>query len=294
MRMGTLSKLVMIEQTVFGLTWVFASALLPFASPLIQKSFSFRDWPEWAGMVLAYLFARSAGMSFNRLIDRHIDEANPRTCKRPIPSGEISSYHAAWFAWVCILMFVLSCYLINRLCFQLSPLIIALLWGYSYMKRFSAACHFFLGGIHFFAPICAWIVITGNFDLPPLFLGAALLASIAGNDIIYATQDLEFDRQNGLHSIPANFGLQKSFILAQFLQFIAVILLFCLGIILQLHCIYYVGVCLIAGIYLLQGFLLKRTRGQIEVNQAFFYCNVAVGSALLISVIGEILWNVLL
>ena len=162
-------------------------------------------------------------MGFNRLIDRKIDALNPRTAQRHLPQGIISPV-AVWFMSVFSLAWLIySAYMLNPLCVMLSPLVVVLLWGYSYCKRFTWLSHFVLGLVEAAAPIGGWIAVTGTWALPPIYVGTAVFFWLAGFDIIYACQDYEFDRQQGLFSIPARFGLVKALWISAILHVLTII-----------------------------------------------------------------------
>ena len=187
----------------FGHT-VFA---LPFA--LLGMMLAAEGWPEWrvvGWIVLAMVGARSAAMGFNRLADRKIDAANPRTADRELPAGRVSPAFVAGFVVVSAALLVLAAWRLNPLTLKLSPLAILILLGYSYSKRFTSAAHLLLGLALAGAPVGAWIAVRGDVRLTPLVLGGAVLLWVAGFDILYSLQDLEFDRGWGLHSIPVRFG----------------------------------------------------------------------------------------
>jgi 4-hydroxybenzoate polyprenyltransferase len=191
-----LSGLLMPEQTLFALPFAWLGLL--FAGGHGLKT--------WLLVTVALAAARTAGMAFNRAIDARIDAANPRTKDRAIPKGEVKRIEAFALAVISCLVLIAASFLLNRLCFYLSFVAVALLAGYSYFKRFSASSHFCLGFTEAAAPIGGYLAVTGRLDLLSLVLGAAIMLWIAGLDIVYALQDKDFDRQAGLHSIPAAYG----------------------------------------------------------------------------------------
>jgi 4-hydroxybenzoate polyprenyltransferase len=161
-------------------------------------------------VILCMITARSAAMAFNRWLDRDIDAANPRTKIREIPAGVISAQSALLFTIASSLLFIACTYFINRICFVLSPVVLLVVLGYSYTKRFTALCHFVLGLGLALAPIGAYLAVTGVFHLWPILLGLVVFTWVAGFDIIYALQDEAFDQSLGLHSIPAKLGKHKA------------------------------------------------------------------------------------
>ncbi|MDX1476134.1 MAG: UbiA-like polyprenyltransferase [Saprospiraceae bacterium] len=161
-------------------------------------------------VILCMIFARSAAMAFNRYVDRHIDARNARTQARELPAGVISPRSALIFVVANAVLFVACTYLINRLCFFLSPVALAIVLGYSYTKQFTALSHFILGLGLSLAPVGAYLAVTGQFDVIPVLLGAMVLLWVGGFDIIYAMQDRDFDRTHDLHSIPSLVGPTKA------------------------------------------------------------------------------------
>ena len=169
------------------------------------------------------VFARNAAMAFNRYLDRNIDAQNPRTIIRDIPSGRISSIEALIFTIINSLLLILTTLLINRLCFYLSPVALAVVLGYSYTKRFTPLCHLILGLGLALAPIGAYLVVTGEFAMLPVYFSFAVLCWVSGFDIIYALQDEEFDCENKLNSIPAWLGRKKALQISAILHVMAVV-----------------------------------------------------------------------
>jgi 4-hydroxybenzoate polyprenyltransferase len=190
------SELVLIEQTFFA---------LPFAllGVLFAGGGSFRTW---FFVIIAMVAARTAGMSFNRVIDAAIDTKNPRTRNRLIPKGEVRPTSVWLMAIISSLVLVGASFMLNRICFYLSFPAVFLLLTYSYLKRFSASSHFYLGLVEAAAPIGGYLAVTGKFTQVPFVLGLVILTWIAGLDIVYAIQDLEFDTEENLHSIPVRVG----------------------------------------------------------------------------------------
>ena len=170
--------------------------------------------PEWITLlyvVLCMVFARSAAMAFNRYIDRDIDTANPRTAKvREIPNGSIKAKSALIFVLLNCLLFIVTTYLINPLCFALSPIALITILGYSYTKRFTALCHLILGLGLALAPIGAYLAISGKFEILPVLFSLVVLFWVSGFDIIYSLQDEEFDKAQKLHSIPVLLGKKNA------------------------------------------------------------------------------------
>ncbi len=213
-------SLVTFSHTIFALPF----ALLGFTLAVIQPSYPF-VWMDLLLVVGCMVFARSAAMGFNRLVDRNIDAANERTASRDIPAGRISPVRARVFIAINALLFMVCAGLLNTLCLALSPLALAIVLGYSYTKRFTWLCHLVLGLGLALAPIGAYIAITGVFDILPIVYGSIVLLWVAGFDIIYALQDEAFDKEQNLNSIPTRFGGSKALSLSRGLHFVCVLLL---------------------------------------------------------------------
>ncbi len=195
-------EMIKFEHTLFALPFAFLGMLL-----------AAHGWPAWGKVgwiVVAMVGARSAAMGWNRLIDRRIDAANPRTAGRALPAGLVSPAAVALFVAASAALLVVAAWQLNPLALALSPLALAILFLYSYTKRFTWASHLVLGLSLAGAPLGAWIAIRGDVTAVPLCLAGAVLLWVAGFDILYALQDLEFDRRTGLSSIPARFGIVGS------------------------------------------------------------------------------------
>jgi 4-hydroxybenzoate polyprenyltransferase len=177
-------------------------------------------------IVLAMVFARNSAMGFNRYIDRHIDKANPRTIQREIPAGKVSPKAALFFILLNVVLFMATTWFINLMCFFLSPVALAVVLGYSYTKRFTFLCHFVLGLGLALAPIGAYVAVTGAFNSwIPIAFSFAVLTWTAGFDIIYASQDTEFDGEHKLHSIPQHIGIKNALLLSRLTHVISYILI---------------------------------------------------------------------
>lgn len=293
MRWSTFSKLIMLEQTLFGLTWVLAAAILPFADAQFRNSFDWHLWQRCLLLLLAFTAARTAGMAFNRLIDRKLDAENPRTQSRVLPSGEASVGQVSVLALVASGLFLTSCFLLSTTLAMLSPLLLALIAGYSYTKRFTSLCHFVMGLISGLGPVCAWLAITDHLTLTPVLLGAAVWASIAAMDIIYALQDRAHDIVHGLKSIPACLGRRWSIWLARGLHCGTVLCLAAMGMSMGLTPLYYLGVAGVA-VSLVGHHKMIPVHGDTLVYPTFFACNTQVGILVLIISVGAVLWDVML
>ncbi len=235
------------------------------------------DWRRLILVVLCMVFARNAAMAFNRWLDRDIDNLNPRTSSREIPAGVISSSSALIFVVINCILFILSCFFINKICFLLSPLALLIVLGYSYTKRFTALCHLVLGLGLALAPVGAYLAMAGIFHLIPILHGVAVLFWVAGFDIIYALQDEEFDEKNDLSSIPVSLGTSRALILARVFHFLSVVALSYASYLLYLD---YTGIGIISFIALLIFILLLMFQHTLvkpndltKVNLAFFTTN---------------------
>ena len=190
--MHTFRKLILLEQTLFGLPWAFLGALMPYLSaPATARSSA----AVWIWMTVAFSGARTAGMCFNRLTDREIDAANPRTQHRPLQIGEVTPRQVLVTALAALSLFFYSCWRLGSICQVLAPVVVLLIFTYAYTKRVTSLCHFVLGLVEFFVPVMATAAITHTVTPTALLLGFALFCWISGMDIIYATQDVCFDRQ---------------------------------------------------------------------------------------------------
>ena len=197
-RLATVLEMIKFEHTIFALPFAFLGMLL--------AAEGFPPWRTVAWIALAMVGARSAAMGFNRLIDRHIDAANPRTAGRALPAGQISARFVVAFVIASAALLVFAAWQLNPLALALSPLALLILLGYSLTKRFTWLSHVALGLSLAGAPLGAWIAVRGDVALAPAVLGGAVLLWVAGFDILYALQDEAFDRAAGLFSIPARFG----------------------------------------------------------------------------------------
>lgn len=284
MRWQTLCQLVMWEQTLFGLPWVVTSlALVPPESRHLTLAVFF-----W--ILCAFISARIAGMALNRLIDRDIDARNPRTWQRLLPSGEVSPLQVGVVGLAGVAVFVFSCGMINSVCLMLSPIPLALLCAYSYMKRFTPLCHFVLGAIHCLSPIFAWLAVSDMLSLVPVCLGTAVMFSIAGSDVVYAILDVEFDKNARLYSIPLLLGTEKALRVAKGLHCAAIALLWVVGLLAHAHFVYFLGVLAAAGTYALCYAGLKPDLPD-RLHAFLATCNRRVAILLMVFTVSAGLWQ---
>jgi 4-hydroxybenzoate polyprenyltransferase len=219
-------------------------------------------------IVVAMVAARSAAMGFNRLVDHAIDARNPRTASRELPRGVLSRGEVAAFVALSSVVFVVAAWRLNPLCFALSPVALAIVLGYSYTKRLTSASHLALGLALAVAPMGAWLAVAGRFDAVPMVLSLAVLLWVAGFDTLYACQDMEFDREEGLHSLPARFGVARALHLARAMHVVTVLLLLWLFWLADLHALYLVGVAGVAALLAWEHSLV-RADDLSRVMQAF-------------------------
>ena len=234
-------RMIKFSHSIFALPFALSGAALAASQTGIGAA-------QIGWIVVAMVGARSAAMGFNRLVDRHIDAANPRTRNRELPRGAVSPWTVTLFVLFSAALLVLAAHQLNPLCLYLSPLVLAVLLFYSLTKRFTWVSHLVLGLSLGGAPLGAWIAVTGRIDLAPILLTLAVLSWVAGFDIIYACQDYEFDKETGLHSIPVRFGIADALHIARFLHVLAVALWLVVGQVMELSPIYFVGVAVVAGL----------------------------------------------
>jgi len=260
-------SLVKFSHTVFALPF----ALLGYFLAVKNTEANF-DWKILGLIVLCMVFARSAAMAFNRLIDLDVDKDNPRTAIREIPSGIISKGSALVFVVANSLLFITATFFINRLCFYLSPVALLVILGYSFTKRFTFLCHLILGLGLSLAPIGAWLAVTGAFSLLPILFSFAVLFWVSGFDIIYSLQDEAFDKSKGLYSIPAALGTNKALLLSSVFHFFSASFILAAGIISHSGIYYWIATIVFTGLLLYQHSLVKQN-DLSKVNLAFFTTN---------------------
>lgn len=256
--------MIKISHSVFALPFAFTGAILAASGiPTLQQIF-------W--ILTAMIGARSGAMGLNRIIDRHIDKLNPRTKGREIPSGKIRVFDAVLFTSISFAILVFAAYQLNPLCLKLSPLAIAILFLYSYTKRFTWMSHFFLGLAISGAPLGAWIAVSGTFDLEIIPLCIGVIFWLAGFDVLYALQDIDFDKKHGLYSIPRRFGIEKSLVMSRLFHSITTLMLIATGLIFNLGFAYWIGVLLVTGLLIHEHSLIKPD-DLSKLDMAFFNMN---------------------
>src|SRR5947209_12490599 len=231
-------------------------------------------------VVICMVFARTAAMLFNRLIDWSLDQRNPRTASRHLLIPKSAALFSLMLSSV---GFILAAGAINRLTFMLAPIALALIFFYSLTKRFTSATHFFLGLALAIAPVGAWIAQTGRIDLPPLVLGAGVICWVAGFDLIYATQDYDFDRREGIRSLVVKLGIARALRLARLLHIATLVALIAFGFVAKLGLIYFCAMSLVA-VTLVYEHRSARHLDLAGINRAFFQSNAFVSAIFLIAV----------
>lgn len=235
-------------------------------------------------ILLCMVFARTAAMLFNRLVDWEIDRCNPRTVNR---QHLVDRSAALAMLLISSAAFIATTWWINRLCFWLSPVALALVFFYSLTKRFTSYSHFFLGLALAVSPVGAWLAVRGAFEWAPLILAAAVLLWVAGFDIIYATQDYEFDRSSGLHSLVVRFGIPRSLVIAGWLHWIMLLVLAGFGWTAGLGAIYFAALPLVALAIAYEHWSAARLDVQ-GVNRAFFLANAIVGAIFVLAILLDV------
>jgi 4-hydroxybenzoate polyprenyltransferase len=273
-------EMIKFSHTVFALPFALTGALL--------AAGGIPSWGQIFWIVMAMVGARTAAMAMNRLIDAEIDARNPRTAGRAIPAGLLGKGTTLLFIILSVALLLFAAARLNPLCLKLSPVALFFLVLYSYCKRFTSLAHVVLGICLGAAPLGAWIAIRGTVDLPALLLGLAVLFWVAGFDILYALQDLEFDRQAGLHSIPVRLGVNGSLWLSRLFSLVMV------GLLLWMYLLLPLGIPFLAGIVAATGLLayehwLLRGGDLSKLDLAFFTMNGYISIIILAATIVDLL-----
>ncbi len=264
-------RLIRFSHTIFA---------LPFAlGALIVAAHGLPSLRTLLLVVICMVFARTAAMLFNRLIDWSLDQRNPRTASRHLL---ISKSAAFVLLALSSASFILAAAAINRLSFLLAPVALAIIFFYSVTKRFTSATHFFLGLALAIAPVGAWIAQTGHIDLAPLVLAAGVICWVAGFDLIYATQDYDFDRREGIRSLVVKLGIARSLRLAQHLHLLTFAALIAFGLVARLGAVYYCAMLIVAAALFYEHKTEKLDL--VGINRAFFHSNAFVSAVFLLAV----------
>ena len=282
-----LLELIRFSHTVFALPFALLSAIIAWHQP--DSPF---QWKHLLGILLCMVFARSAAMAFNRIVDRRIDAGNPRTASRHLPAGILSLPAVVIFTLICSAGFVLSTLLFvpNHWPIILSIPVLLFLLGYSYAKRFTLWCHYWLSAALMLSPICAWIAIRGEVAVTPALLSSVIFFWVGGFDILYACQDADYDRQNHLHSIPSRWGVLFALRLALFSHLLTIVALFALWHFAGLGLIFLTGVIVVSALLLYEHSLF-RPADLSRVNLAFFNVNAVVSLGLLLVGAADLWWS---
>jgi 4-hydroxybenzoate polyprenyltransferase len=274
------SKLIMIEQTFFALPFALIGVLFAGGGTLMI----------WFWVMVALAAARTAGMSFNRVIDADIDAKNPRTIDRPIPKGDVQP-GVVWIT-ACVSSFLLigASFMLNRLCFYLSFPAVFMLFTYSYFKRFSASSHFYLGLVEAAAPIGGYIAVTGEFTRVPFVLGFIIMTWIAGIDIVYAVQDMEFDVTENLHSMPVRFGKKGALVISTACYLASISAMIYAGFLTHKTVPYWTAVVLVGIIFFYQQRLARSKNITLAIRN-FFKANIYISPILFFGTLTDVFIN---
>ena len=274
-----LCRMIKIEHSVFALPFAFMG--------LFAAS---KGWPTLSDVILisiAMVCIRSFAMTFNRIVDVGYDRLNPRTADRPLVTGAITAFQAWTFCAVMCFGFMLSTLKMNDLCLALSPVALFVAALYSFTKRFTWLCHFVLGLMLAMAPMAGWLCVIPQFTLPPMLLSAGVLFWVAGFDIFYACQDVDFDKRYNLHSVPAHFGIPTALVMAGFCHVNTVIFFFLAGIGFSFAWPWYAMTAAVAALLCWEHTLVKPDDFS-RLNLAFFVLNGFISVTLFIGVFASV------
>ncbi|WP_034680958.1 UbiA-like polyprenyltransferase [Caldalkalibacillus mannanilyticus] len=291
--------MIKFEHTIFALPFAFFGAFLGLQMEIytIKQAYDSEHvliWQPhlslaWASVwiLLAMVGARSAAMALNRVIDRYIDAKNPRTSTRAIPAGLLSAKEVYLFIIGSFALLFVSAYMLNMLAVKLLPIAVFFLVFYSYTKRFTWTCHLFLGVAIGLAPLGGWVGTTGTLHIESILLFLAVALWTAGFDIIYATQDVQFDQKEKLFSIPSRFGVAKALVISRALHVLTVVLFYSLFFVTPLGWIYLIGCTIATGILIYEHTLVKHD-DLSKVDMAFFTMNGIMSVIISVSAIGDL------
>ena len=271
------SKLIMIEQTLFALPFALIGVLFAGGGTAMT----------WFWVIVALASARTAGMSFNRVIDAEIDAKNPRTSDRPVPKGDIQPGVVWITAAISSFLLIGASFMLNRLCFYLSFPAVLMLFTYSYLKRFSASSHFYLGLVEAAAPIGGYIAVTGEFTRVPFVLGFIIMTWIAGLDIVYAIQDMEFDVKEKLHSMPVSFGKKGALVISTACYLVSISAMIYAGFLTQKTVPYWTAVVLVGIIFFYQQRLARSKNITLAIRN-FFKANIYISPILFFGTLTDV------
>jgi 4-hydroxybenzoate polyprenyltransferase len=276
-RIRTVLEMIKFEHSVFALPFALTGALL-------ASRFTSRGWPSWKQLlwiIVAMVTARSAAMTINRIVDLRYDKENPRTAQRALATGELSTAFAWVFTLGAMVLFLIAAWQLNPLAFKLAPVALAILFFYSYTKRFTNWSHLFLGFALGISPAAAWIAVSGHLDSRMLILCAAVTLWVGGFDVLYACQDIDFDRAAGLFSVPQRFGIAAALVIARLMHFGVVVLLGWLATSFSLPWPAWLGITVVAMMLFYEHSLVKAD-DLSRLDAAFFTMNGYISISFLI------------
>jgi len=282
-KIGTYLEMIKFQHSIFALPFAYLGAFL--------AKLQVPDFVTLLWITLAMVGARSFAMAMNRLIDREIDRRNPRTAERALPKGLLPIPSVIVFSLISLTVFLIAVYNLAPVCRYLWPFVVIPFVIYPYTKRFTWLSHFILGLCLGLAPVGAWIAVTNSVNnIEPFLLGAAVLCWVAGFDIFYAIQDMNFDQKYRLYSIPANFGIRTSLVLTKLLHFTAISFLVWTGTRLDLGIFYFIGV-FIAGVLLAYENSIIKPNDLSKLNMAFFTMNGVISVLMFCFVAMEVIFR---
>lgn len=283
-------SLIKFSHTIFAMPFALIGFFLGFQHDIVSTyyfSIVGHFTTLFALVIICMVLARSAAMAFNRYLDREFDALNPRTAIREVPRGIISPKNALTFTLVCSALFIVTTWFINRICFFLSPVALGVVLGYSYTKRFTPLCHLILGLGLALAPIGAYLAVTGVFHWLPILFSFAVLFWVSGFDIIYALQDVEFDKSQQLYSIPAWVGKEKALRISELLHLLSAGCVVAAGKLGSFGWLYWIGVLVFGGMLVYQHSIVKPTDLR-RVNIAFMTANGIASVVFAVFVIADL------
>ncbi|MFP4015530.1 MAG: UbiA-like polyprenyltransferase [Halanaerobiales bacterium] len=275
------SSLVMFKHTIFALPFAYLALFLAAGG-----------WPgfqDFFWITVAMIGARNGANAWNRLADMQIDSKNPRTAERELPGGKVSITEVLGLTLLCFLLLLIAAFHLDPLALRLLPLAVFFVCFYSYTKRFTWACHFFLGAAVALAPLGTWIAVTGTISIGVILLALIHGLWVAGFDIIYATQDYEFDTRNNIFSIPARFGIKEALSISKWIHLLTVMLMFSLLFIFPLSWIYFLGVVIISLLLTIEHQLVD-VGDLSKVQIASYSINQLISPLLLITAVIDLLF----
>lgn len=264
----TFLRMIKLEHSIFALPFAYVG--------MVAASKAMLSWAVVLWVTAAMVGARTVAMACNRIIDARIDRANPRTAHRAIASGALSVRDGWIGAGIACIVLVVATAMLPPLCMQLLPIALFFLIGYAYTKRWTWLCHGVLGATIGMAPLGGWIAVTGSLSEAPWVLWGAVALWIAGFDIVYAIQDVDFDRAHGVCAIPARFGVVRARMIARMCHAVSIGLLGVFGVLMDFGLVYVLGVA-IAAVLLASAHMLVRTYDITRLRVAFFPLNGAMG-----------------